>query len=180
MVPKSTVPGAYFTYATGGGVNMHRTAPTWFLLTDSQIAAYAVATPPQEWVKVLDPDGTLSEHEWHYLLWDWVIRKQLGATNVTNKNAAFADFDFTEMVECGYKIRLIDSRNPQSFSETTVVKKGVPALTPREFAHLAELIREVSFYHIEATVYNAIKGITLFQQPSVGNVACTQFGTLSF
>lgn len=170
-LPKADVGAVTHIYDDGRHVH------SWFLLTDAQIAAYAAKQ--QTWVKVIDPDGTPSEHEWHYLLWDWAIRKQLGSDNVGYKSAAFSNFKFEEMVTCKYSIKLV-ALSDDSKNSTTGEKTGVPALTPREFAHLAELFRQISFYHQEATLMNAITGITGFGAgvPSFGTVSGTQSGSI--
>lgn len=179
-LPTDSVPNASQTYVTNASYTEEtsRVVRSWHLLTQAQIDAYAAAG--QTWHKVLDPDGTPSEHEWHYLLWDWAIRKQLGARNVVgNSSNKFADFDFTKMVECDYKVRLVDASNPSNFSDTTTVKKGVPALTPREFANLGEILREISFYSVEATVHNATVCFGFTDQPETGTYSGKRFGTIT-
>ncbi len=158
---------------TGDTVDNNRTVYQWFNLTQEQIDD--MMADGEEWFKITDPDGTPSEHEWSYLMWDWAIRKQLGARNVGYKSAAFKTFDFTKMVTAKYQVVIKDKVTKKELVRTGI-QEGYPALTPREFANLAEFLRSMTFYHEPAAIMNAVVGMDLGRIPDpAGNM----YGTVS-
>ncbi len=124
----------------------------WYELTQAEFD-YSHASRGEKWYQVQDMDGALSEHEWHYLKWDWAIRKQLGANKVGNGSSAFANFDFEKMITAKYKVEVVFA---DGSTKAVDGLSGYPALTPREITFLSSLIREITFYEDVRSYEHAI------------------------
>ena len=106
----------------------------------------------QTWEPIVDPDGSRSEFEFHYLIWDWIVRKAIN--NPGNPKASSESgnkrFDINEMTRCDYSLEVISNvaGRPDVNYHDKNYSYGWPALTPREFVFLGEFLREVTFYRI--------------------------------
>ncbi|MBN2652043.1 MAG: hypothetical protein JXR63_06645, partial [Spirochaetales bacterium] len=133
----------------------------WYERSESRIASSSSL-----YEKVKNPDGSDAGMEWHYIKWDWVVRKFLQNTSNPrysqfNESQKFDRFDFNEAVGCDYKLYVsyngLDNLEPVA----TESKRGYPALTPREFTYLSMFLRELAFYRAPAAYYDRIKGLGL-------------------
>ncbi|MBN2653153.1 MAG: hypothetical protein JXR63_12300 [Spirochaetales bacterium] len=125
------------THTNAGGAN------PWYERKENNIDG--------DYVLVRNPDGQPEGHEWHYLKWDWVVRKYMNNPGNPNQNSnRFARVNLLEAVRCDYRIELTWKESELSVSDKVVSTPvyGIPALTPREFTSLAFFIREVAFYKI--------------------------------
>ena len=141
-------------------VNEHSIQYPWFERTQAYIDDSATNGP---FSKILDHDGTPSEHEWHYLKWDWVVRKAKA------QYGNWSDFDINEMTRADYKLKMVYTNgNPGTVTSSTV--SGWPALTAREFAFMLHFIREVSFYRLPMTWWDEIVDMQ-DNQPSMSDIS---------
>ena len=153
--------------------NMH----PWYERTQSKVNQNA-----SKYDVVYDPDGTPSEYEWHYLNWDWVMRKYMWhpdnplaktypSTGNANSRRDIGDrpgrFDFKEAVRCDYRVVLTYKSNTAIQRKTANPVYGYPSLTPREFASLGMILREIAFYEIPAAYYDEVEeqGTSLDRDP---------------
>lgn len=143
--------------------NMH----PWYERTQSKVNQNA-----SKYDVVYDPDGTPSEYEWHYLNWDWVMRKYMWhpdnplaktypSTGNANSRRDIGDrpgrFDFKEAVRCDYRVVLTYKSDTAIQRKTANPVYGYPSLTPREFASLGMILREIAFYEIPAAYYDEVE-----------------------
>ncbi|MBN2652860.1 MAG: hypothetical protein JXR63_10800, partial [Spirochaetales bacterium] len=116
----------------------------WYQRTQSHINNY-----PSTY-EIVDAND---EFEWHYLIWDWVLRKYMQHpdnprySTITNK---FHRFDFEEATACDYRLKITLKADP-SVNMTSPVKQGWAALTAREFAGLGAIIRDIAFHSLPTT-----------------------------
>lgn len=117
--------------------------------------------------KVPDLDGEPSEMEWHYLKWDWVIRKAMyhsGNDEIPSSVSGRNRFDINLMTRADYTLTVKSSvagHDDVTFTDTEHVVYGWPALTPREFGFLAMILREISFYRIKVSYYDEVEEMGL-------------------
>lgn len=147
----------------------------WFERKESIVKANA-----SKYDIIYDPDGTASEYEWHYLNWDWVMRKYMYhasnplAKTYPNTGTAGSSkyvgdrpgrFDLKDAVRCDYRLVLVSKLEPNVSIKSEKTVSGYPSLTPREFSSLAMILREIAFYEIEASYYDEITETTISNQP---------------
>ncbi len=119
------------------------TSYPWYERTQAQMDSMG------KWEKIYDTDGTPSEMEFHYLKWDWIVRKAMNHSANPNKDSnKIKRFDINLMTRADYQV-VVKHKDPSVTDEIVgPVVYGWPALTPREFAFLVMLAREVSFYRV--------------------------------
>lgn len=131
-----------------------------FTAVDSTIPAYPwyertqsyMDSCGQSWQPIVDPDGTRSEFEFHYLIWDWLVRKAINNPGNPRANGYSGNnrFDINLMTRCDYSLEVVSAvaGKPDVNYHDKNYAYGWPALTPREFVFLGEFLREVTFYRI--------------------------------
>lgn len=155
----------------------HDTMQPWYERRESVVNSNA-----SKYDVVLDPDGTKSEYEWHYLNWDWVMRKYMyhpdnplakvytstgNSSSTKNVGDRPGRFDIQDAVRCDYRIVLVSKIDPAVTAKSEKTVSGYPRLTPREFSSLAMIIREIAFYEIPASYYDEVEeqGVSLKRDP---------------
>lgn len=155
----------------------HDTMQPWYERKESVVSKNAA-----KYDIVLDPDGTKSEYEWHYLNWDWVMRKYMyhpdnplakvytstgNSSSTKNVGDRPGRFDIADAVRCDYRIVLVSKIDPSVTAKSEKTVSGYPRLTPREFSSLAMIIREIAFYEIPASYYDEVEeqGTSLKRDP---------------
>lgn len=134
-----------------GDNNSYKGSP-WYERSMSQIES-------GNFEMVRDPDGELAGYEWHYLKWDWVMRKYLyHSGNPLSGEAQQNRFDINEATRCDYKLELSWKNAGAGVVDKVETEPayGWAALTPREFSYLGFILREIACYDVGLTFHDAV------------------------